>query len=221
MSIRVAIVEDDEQVRENLSRLIGEAKGFECVANFSSGEEALESWPRRAPDVVVMDINLPGASGIECTARLKLQLPAMQVIMLTVYEDTPSIFSALKAGACGYLLKRSSPAEILEALTAVQTGGAPMTSEIARKIVMTFQTPAPMSGDAANLSVREQEILKLLSKGMVSKEIADTLGISYHTVRVHTKHIYEKLHVRSRSEAVIKFTAEKGAAKTGVTTRSQ
>ena len=171
--------------------------------------------------VVLMDINLPGASGIECTARLKLQMPAMQVIMLTVYEDTTSIFSALKAGACGYLLKRSSPAEILEALTAVQTGGAPMTSEIARKIVMTFQTPAPVAGDAATLSVREQEILQLLSKGMVSKEIADALAISYHTVRVHTKHIYEKLHVRSRAEAVIKYTSDKGAAKTGLNTRPQ
>ena len=217
----IALVEDSAPMRRNLERMLRRAPGVRCVCACGSAEEALEQIPICKPDVVLMDINLPGASGIECTARLKLQLPAMQVIMLTVYEDTPSIFSALKAGACGYLLKRSSPAEILEALTAVQTGGAPMTSEIARKIVMTFQTPAPMSGDAANLSVREQEILKLLSKGMVSKEIADTLGISYHTVRVHTKHIYEKLHVRSRSEAVIKFTAEKGAAKTGVTTRSQ
>ena len=216
----IALVEDSAPLRRNLERMLRRAPGVRCVCTCGSAEEALEQIPICKPDVVLMDINLPGASGIVCTARLKLQLPAMQVIMLTVYEDTPSIFSALKAGACGYLLKRSSPAEILEALTAVQAGGAPMTSEIARKIVMTFQTPATVTDDDATLSVREQEILNLLSRGMVSKEIADALGISYHTVRVHTKHIYEKLHVRSRAEAVIKFTADKGAAKTGATTRS-
>ena len=217
----IALVEDSAPMRRNLERMLRRAPGVRCVCACGTAEEALEQIPLCKPDVVLMDINLPGASGIECTARLKLLMPAMQVIMLTVYEDTTSIFSALKAGACGYLLKRSSPAEILEALTAVQTGGAPMTSEIARKIVMTFQTPAPVAGDAATLSAREQEILKLLSKGMVSKEIADALAISYHTVRVHTKHIYEKLHVRSRAEAVIKYTSDKGAAKTGLNTRPQ
>jgi DNA-binding NarL/FixJ family response regulator len=159
----------------------------------------------------LMDINLPGASGIECTALLKKSLPALQIIMLTVYEDTANIFSALKAGACGYLLKRSSPAEILEALADVQHGGAPMTSEIARKIVLTFQSsPPPANTETANLSSREQEILEMLSQGQVSKEIAERLGISYHTVRVHLKHIYEKLHVRSQSEALLKFIANKG-----------
>ena len=217
----IALVEDSAPMRRNLERMLRRAPGVRCVCACGTAEEALEQIPLCKPDVVLMDINLPGASGIECTARLKLQMPAMQVIMLTVYEDTTSIFSALKAGACGYLLKRSSPAEILEALTAVQTGGAPMTSEIARKIVMTFQTPAPVAGDAATLSAREQEILKLLSKGMVSKEIADALAISYHTVRVHTKHIYEKLHVRSRAEAVIKFAADKGPAKSGPAARPQ
>ena len=217
----IALVEDSAPMRRNLERMLRRAPGVRCVCACGTAEEALEQIPLCKPDVVLMDINLPGASGIECTARLKLLMPAMQVIMLTVYEDTTSIFSALKAGACGYLLKRSSPAEILEALTAVQTGGAPMTSEIARKIVMTFQTPAPVAGDAATLSAREQEILKLLSKGMVSKEIADALAISYHTVRVHTKHIYEKLHVRSRAEAVIKFAADKGPAKSGSTARPQ
>ena len=217
----IALVEDSAPMRRNLERMLRRAPGVRCVCACGTAEEALEQIPLCKPDVVLMDINLPGASGIECTARLKLQMPAMQVIMLTVYEDTTSIFSALKAGACGYLLKRSSPAEILEALTAVQTGGAPMTSEIARKIVMTFQTPAPVAGDAATLSAREQEILQLLSKGMVSKEIADALSIIYDTVRVLTKHIYEKLHVRSRAEAVIKYAADKGAAKTGLTTRAQ
>ena len=217
----IALVEDSAPLRRNLERMLRRAPGVRCVCACSTAEEALEQIPLCKPDVVLMDINLPGASGIECTARLKLQMPAMQVIMLTVYEDTTNIFSALKAGACGYLLKRSSPAEILEALTAVQTGGAPMTSEIARKIVTTFQTPTPVAGDGATLSVREQEILKLLSKGRVSKEIAEELSISYHTVRVHTKHIYEKLHVRSRAEAVLKFAAGKGAEKTGPAPRPQ
>ncbi len=205
----VALVEDSAQLRRNLERMLRRAPGVRCVCACSSAEEALEQIPRHKPDVVLMDINLPGASGIECTSRLKLQLPAMQVIMLTVYEDTVSIFNALKAGACGYLLKRSSPSEILEALNNVQIGGAPMTSEIARKIVMTFQTPAPISTESATLSTRETEILELLSQGKVSKEISEKLGISYHTVRVHTKHIYEKLHVRSRSEATAKYRAEK------------
>ena len=215
----VALVEDSAPLRRNLERMLRRSPGVRCVCACGSAEEALEQIPRHKPDVVLMDINLPGASGIECTAALKLQLPAMQVIMLTVYEDTASIFSALKSGACGYLLKRSSPGEILEALTTVQTGGAPMTSEIARKIVMTFQTPAPAVADGPSLSAREQEILDLLSQGKVSKEIADHLSISYHTVRVHTKHIYEKLHVRSRSEAVLKFMAEKGSSSGGGASR--
>jgi DNA-binding NarL/FixJ family response regulator len=214
----VALVEDSAPLRRNLERMLRRARGVRCVCSCATAEEALDQIPGCKPDVVLMDINLPGASGIECTARLKLHLPAMQVIMLTVYEDTASIFSALKAGACGYLLKRSSPAEILEALTTVQTGGAPMTSEIARKIVTTFQAPPPGGGEAAVLSGREQEILELLSQGKVSKEIADQLAISYHTVRVHTKHIYEKLHVRSRSEAVVKFMADKVITPTGATT---
>ena len=216
----VALVEDSAPMRRNLERMLRRAPGVRCVCACGTAEEAFEQVPRLKPDVVLMDINLPGASGIECTARLKLQLPAMQVIMLTVYEDTASIFSALKAGACGYLLKRSSPADILEALTTVQTGGAPMTSEIARKIVLTFQSPVPGAGDSATLSARELEILELLSKGQVSKEIADQLTISYHTVRVHTKHIYEKLHVRSRSEAVVKFMADKSSPAAGRQTKS-
>lgn len=215
----VALVEDSAPMRRNLERMLRRARGVRCVCACASAEEALKEIPRCQPDVVLMDINLPGASGIECTARLKLQLPEMQVIMLTVYEDTANIFNALKAGACGYLLKRSSPGEILEALTTVQTGGAPMTSEIARKIVLTFQSPATSASDAATLSAREQEILELLSQGKVSKEIADRLAISYHTVRVHTKHIYEKLHVRSRSEAVLKFMADKAGPASSATIR--
>lgn len=217
--IKVALVEDSAPMRRNLERMLRRAPGVRCVCACGTAEEALEQIPRSRPDVVLMDINLPGASGIECTARLKLQMPATQVIMLTVYEDTTSIFSALKAGTCGYLLKRSSPGEILDAVTTVRSGGAPMTSEIARKIVMTFQSPAPSSAGTATLSARELEILELLSQGKVSKEIADQLSISYHTVRVHLKHIYEKLHVRSQAEAMVKYIGEKGGPSTGSLTR--
>jgi len=193
-------------MRRNLERMLRRAPGVACACACASAEEALRLVPACRPDVVLMDINLPGASGIECTARLKQQLPGLEVIMLTVYEDTASIFGALKAGACGYLLKRADPAEILAALAEVRQGGAPMTSEIARKIVATFQAPVPAAqGDTATLSAREQEILELLSQGKVSKEVASELTISYHTVRVHLKHIYEKLHVRSQSEALLKF----------------
>jgi len=209
-STSVAVVEDSAAMRRNLERLLERSPGVRCACACDSGEQALLQIPLIKPDVVLMDINLPGLSGIECTARLKLLLPAMQVIMLTVYEDSTSIFSALKAGACGYLLKRAAPAEILDAVTTVCAGGAPMTSEIARKIVMTFQSPPPAASGAAPLSSRELEILELLSQGKGSKEIADQLSISYHTVRVHLKHIYEKLHVRSRAEATAKYMAERG-----------
>ena len=207
--IKVALVEDQAAMRRNLELMLRRATGVKCVCACSSAEEALAEIPRHRPDVILMDINLPGASGIECTARLKQLLPNVQVIMLTVYRDTASIFNALKAGACGYLLKRAAPAEVLEAITSIRTGGAPMTSEIARKIVTAFQSPAPNPTDAVALTEREIEILELLSQGRVSKEIADQLAISYNTVRVHTTHIYEKLHVRSRSEALLKFMADK------------
>ena len=216
---KVALVEDSVPMRRNLERMLRRAPGVRCVCACGTAEEALEQIPRTQPDVVLMDINLPGASGVDCTARLRLQMPTVQVIMLTVYEDTTSIFSALKAGACGYLLKRSSPSQILDAVTTVRSGGAPMTSEIARKIVMTFQSPLPSAASAATLSARELEILELLSQGKVSKEIADQLLISYHTVRVHLKHIYEKLHVRSQAEAMVKYMAEKGVSAGSASTR--
>jgi DNA-binding NarL/FixJ family response regulator len=209
---KVALVEDNAAMRRNLERMLSRTSGFRCVCACGSAEEALREIPKHHPDVILMDINLPAASGIECTTRMKQLLPNVQVIMLTVYQDTTSIFSALKAGACGYLLKRATPAEIIEAITAIRTGGAPMTAEIARKIVTAFQSPPPASADSATLSPREVEILELLSHGRVSKEIADQLAISYHTVRVHLAHIYEKLHVRSRSEAMLKYMAEKSGA---------
>lgn len=205
MSIRVAIVEDDEQVRENLSRLIGEAKGFECVANFSSGEEALASWPRRAPDVVVMDINLPGISGVECVRQLKLRFPDLHVVMLTVYDDSERIFQALQMGASGYLLKRSTTAEILHAIEDVHGGGAPMSSYIARKVVQSFRQQGASDKPAENLSKRETDVLDYVSRGYTNKEIADALGLKVETVRGYLKTTYSKLHVRSRTEAAMKF----------------
>lgn len=205
MSIRVAIVEDDEQVRENLARLIGEAKGFECVANFSSGEEALASWPRRAPDVVVMDINLPGISGVECVRQLKLRFPDLHVVMLTVYDDSERIFQALQMGASGYLLKRSTTAEILHAIEDVHGGGAPMSSYIARKVVQSFRQQGASDKPAENLSKRETDVLDYVSRGYTNKEIADALGLKVETVRGYLKTTYSKLHVRSRTEAAMKF----------------
>ena len=202
-------------MRRNLERMLRRAPGLTCVCLCATAEEALEQVPPAQADVVLMDINLPGASGIECTARLKQLLPSLPVIMLTVYEDSESIFSALKAGACGYLLKRSPPAEILEAIANVRSGGAPMTSEIARKVVAAFHTPPPVQVQTAVLTSREQEILELLSQGQLSKEIADQLNISFHTVRVHLKHIYEKLHVRSRAEAAFKFMTQSGQRQAG------
>jgi DNA-binding NarL/FixJ family response regulator len=208
-TIRVGVIEDNAGLRRSLERILDNAADLKCVGAWESAEPALVQLPAAKPDVVLMDINLPGISGIDATARLKQLCPQTQVVMVTVYEDTESIFRALKAGACGYLLKRASAGEIVEAIRNVRGGGAPMTSEIARKVVHAFQAPPPEHATAAVLSAREQEILQMLSKGFANKEIADQLSISYQTVKVHLKHIYEKLHVRSRTEALIKFIGDK------------
>jgi len=205
MNIRVAIVEDDEQVRENLARLVGDAAGFECVATFASGELALEGLPRRRPDVVLMDINLPGISGVECVRQLKMTAPGIEIVMLTVYDDSDRIFQALQMGAAGYLLKRSTAAEILRAVEDVHRGGAPMSSYIARKVVQSFCRQGPSDKAAENLSKRETDVLDYVSRGYTNKEIADALGLSAETVRGYLKTIYSKLHVRSRTEAAMKF----------------
>jgi DNA-binding NarL/FixJ family response regulator len=205
MPITVSIVEDNDQLRGTLARVISRAEGFRCLSQFGNAEAALDALPRDPPEVVLMDINLPGMNGVECVRRLKQLLPATLVVMLTVYEDTENIFNALAAGASGYLLKRTTSAELLAAIRDVQKGGSPMTTHIARKVVQSFQK-AGQSGQATeNLSQREQEVLDCLSQGFLYKEIADKLGISYETVHTYVRRIYEKLQVRTRTEAVAKF----------------
>lgn len=200
----VALVEDDTGVRESLAVLINGAPGFRCVGAYANAETALRHIPENWPDIVLMDINLPQMSGIDCVARLKAQRPDLHVLMLTVHVDSELIFKSLKAGASGYLIKQSSPAELLEAMADVLMGGAPMTNTIARKVVQFFQQKAP-DDETASLTKREHEILTHLAKGYQYKEIADLLAINVLTVRTHIHHIYEKLHVRSRTEAVVKF----------------
>lgn len=209
MSVAVSIVEDNPQVRGSLSKLIDSTGGFCCVSWHGSAEEALQEIPKLRPDVVLMDINLPGINGVECVRRLKPQLPKTQIIMLTVYQNTEHIFNALAAGATGYMLKQTPPAELLAAIKEVQAGGSPMSSHIARKIVQSFQRPAAAAAsEAASLSPRETEVLDLLAKGFLYKEIAEQMKVSYATVHTHIRHIYEKLHVRSRTEAVAKHLAQ-------------
>jgi DNA-binding NarL/FixJ family response regulator len=202
MSISVSIVEDDAGVRNTLAKLIDSSSGFRCLSQHPTAESALKELPKTNPEVVLMDINLPGLSGVECVRRLKPSLPRAQIIMLTVYQNTEHIFNALAAGATGYLLKQTPPAELLAAIKDVHGGGSPMSSHIARKIVQSFQKPAPAKSGLESLTPREAEVLDYLAKGFLYKEIADALKISYDTVHAHIRKIYEKLQVRSRTEAV-------------------
>lgn len=206
VSIRVAIVEDDAKAREILVDWINRAEGFRCVSHHGSGEAALETMPEHKPQVVLMDINLPGMNGAECVRRLKPLLPQTQFVMLTVYEDADHIVQALQSGASGYLLKQTPRAVLINAIREVHAGGSPMTANIARKVVQSFQQHAPPSvADAAELSPREKEVLDLLARGHLYKEIADALTISLPTVNTYIRRIYEKLHVRSRAQAVAKY----------------
>ncbi len=204
MPISISIVEDSEKLRGTLARVLNRAEGFRCVSQYPSAEDALKDLPTTKPEVVLMDINLPGINGVECVRQLKKILPELLIIMLTVYEDTENIFEALTAGASGYLLKRTTSPELLSAIREVQRGGSPMTTHIARKVVQSFQKNAPTQS-AENLSEREQQVLDLLSRGLMYKEIADKLQISYETVHTYIRRIYEKLQVRTRTEAVAKF----------------
>jgi len=202
---RVAIVEDNSALRGRLQSILKSAPGVCCVGTFSSAEQALEGMIAAQPDVILMDINLPGMSGIECVARLRKDLPAVHVIMLTVYEDSDRIFQALQAGADGYLVKSSPTDILLRAIEDVHQGGAPMSSHIARKVVRQFRQTEPSRDEAANLAPREREVLNLLASGFVYKEIADQLGIGFETVRTYVKNICKKLNVRNRLEAVARF----------------
>jgi DNA-binding NarL/FixJ family response regulator len=211
MRIPVSIVEDDAPARGILGDWVQRAPGFRCVGRHACAEAALAALPIEKPSVVLMDINLPGISGIECVRRLKPLLPDTQFVMLTVYEDPEHIFNALAVGACGYLLKRVSRAELIEALQEVHAGGSPMSSNIARKVVQSFKRPAHQPSEAMKLSARELEVLELLACGYLYKEIAELLKISRPTVNTYIRRIYEKLHVCSRSQAVAKFTHIPGA----------
>jgi DNA-binding NarL/FixJ family response regulator len=208
MPYRIAIVEDDAGVRAGLERLFNETREFQCVCSYGTGTSALAGLLVEKPDVILMDINLPGLSGIECVRQLKERDPSVLVVMLTVYEDAEQVFQALQAGATGYLLKRTPPRQLLEAVTEVLEGGAPITSQIARKVVEAFHAqPAATRarGELVELSQREKEVLELLAKGFLIKEIGDKLGIGFGTVRTYVRRVYEKLHVQSRSQAIAKY----------------
>ncbi len=204
-AISVAIVEDDDWLRGDLAKKIREAKGFRLAGQHRNAEDALEKLPGENPDVVLMDIALPGMSGIDCVQQLKDKWPDANVLILTVYEETDKIFAALRAGASGYLLKRSSTEELLEAISDLHEGGAPMSSSVARRVVKFFATEAKPKPEAEALSAREREILDLLVEGRANKEIADRLNVSVHTVRMFIRRIYKKMHVHSRGEAVARF----------------
>ncbi len=211
MPISVAIVDDDDLLRDSLVRVLKRADGFTCAGVYNSGAVGLEGLTRDRADVVLMDINMPDMNGVECVRRLKEFQPATQVIMLTVYEDTETIFNALAAGASGYLLKNTPKAQLLEGIREVHGGGSPMSNHIARIVVQSFQKAGPSAVATENLSPREQQVLEHLAKGYLYKEIAEALNISFGSVHTYIRRIYEKLHVRSRSEALAKFYQKPGS----------
>jgi len=205
MDIKVAIVEDNDKIREGLAVLIDGSAGFLCSETYETAEEALRLLPKYHPDVVLMDIQLPRMSGIECMQKLKEEQPDIQFMMLTAYEDDEKVFKSILAGASGYILKRTPPAELLEAIRDLHEGGSPMSDQIARKVVEAFRKMGKSSKETENLSERELEILSHVAKGYRDKEIAYKFFISIRTVRTHLRNIYKKLHVRSRTEAVLKY----------------
>jgi DNA-binding NarL/FixJ family response regulator len=205
MPIKVAIVEDDEGIRTTLATMVRRAASLRWAGDYADAEAALREIPRRPPDVVLMDINLPGMNGVECVRQLKASLPAVQFLMLTVYEDSDSLFNSLKAGASGYLLKRTASSRLLEAIQDVHAGGSPMTAQLARRVVQYFSKPSEGDPSVSRLTPGEKDFLDQLSKGYAYKEIADRLSISIDTVRSYVRTVYEKLHVHSRTEAVVKY----------------
>jgi DNA-binding NarL/FixJ family response regulator len=206
--ISVSIVDDEKDLRQSITTFVNGSPGFKCVSAYGSAEAALKGLAADQAEVVLMDINLGGMSGIECVEKLKTQAPELQILMLTVYEDTDQIFQALAAGASGYLLKRSSPTKLLQAIREVHTGGSPMTSSIARKVVASFRKSKPTAEKQTHLSPREEAVLNCLAKGFTYKQIADELDISIDTIRTYLRRIYEKLHVQSRTEAVAKYLSQ-------------
>jgi DNA-binding NarL/FixJ family response regulator len=203
--IKVVIVEDAAWMRENLVRNINDSPGFRCVNSYRTAEEALKGIPEDNPDVVLMDINLPNMNGVECIRQLRVRLPGIKCLMLTVYEESEKIFNSLLAGASGYMLKRTPTADLLEAIQQVRDGGAPMSSNIARKVVAYFNEMGATKSDTSALSPRELQVLELLAKGVAYKNIADQLSLGIETIRMNVKHIYTKLHVHSRGEAAAKY----------------
>ena len=203
--VTVSIVDDNAELRDSIISYLDAAGGFRCVSRYATAEEALEKLPIDKPSVILMDIKMGAMDGIECVRQLKATMPNAQVLMLTVFEDTELIFNALKAGASGYLLKRMPPAKLVEAIREVVDGGSPMSAPIARKIVQSFQSPPKQAEKKTELSQRELEVLDKLTEGLAYKQIADELGISIHTVCNHIRHIYEKLHVQTRTEAVVRY----------------
>jgi DNA-binding NarL/FixJ family response regulator len=205
LNITVSIIEDDASVRQILTGWIDTAKGFHCLSAYGSAESAVASLPQEAPDILLVDINLPGMNGIECVCRLKPLIPKTQFLMLTVYADTDHIFDALAAGASGYLLKETGCEELIASLKLTHKGGAAMTSQIARKVVQSFHQPQPENPEPQGLTPREQAVLKLLARGDYYKEIAESLGVSVNTIATHVHNIYKKLHVRTRARAIAKY----------------
>lgn len=205
MPIKICIVEDNANMRDGVAQVLNQAPGLRCINTYASAEAAVQDLPAQKPDVALVDINLPGMSGIECVAKLKQQLPQLQVLMLTRYEQSDMIFDSIRAGASGYLLKRTPAAELIQAVEQVHAGGAPMTMQIARKVINYFQQIQKPASDVEKLTPREKEVLTLLAKGYPYKKIAADLGISIHTLRDHQRAIYGKLHVHSRTEAVVRY----------------
>jgi DNA-binding NarL/FixJ family response regulator len=203
--ITVSIVDDEAGLRQSIAAFINGASGFKCVSTYGNARDALRNLPQDAPDVVLMDIHMRGMDGVECAARLKAGNPKMQIVMLTVYEDSEQIFKALSVGASGYMLKRLTPARLLEAIREVQEGGSPMSSSIARKVVASFQEPSSAGSSSSPLSAREQMVIVRLAKGAPYKQIAAELDITVPTVRNYLRRVYEKLHVQTRTEAVAKY----------------
>lgn len=205
LPIQIAIVDDDADMRRTIHAILQRQPEMQCVGMFSCAESALIDIPRLKPDLVLMDINLPGMSGVECVRTLSQQLPGVLIVMLTVYDDDDDVFNSLAAGASGYLLKPVRASALVEAIEEVHAGGAPMSTKIARRVVQAFKKPVQAPNEVADLTVREREVLDLLAKGFQSKEIATELTMSYWTVETHVAHIYQKLHVRSRAQAVAKY----------------